>query len=74
LLDAEKRIIRICGTPHLRQDLRKCLQNPGEAKFFTWEEDPMYTKRESELLQRYLQQYGELPGGGGGDDDLNDLF
>jgi hypothetical protein len=32
----------------------------------------MYTKRESELIQQHLQQYGELPGGG--DDDLDDLF
>jgi hypothetical protein len=32
----------------------------------------MYTKRESELLQQYLQQYGEMPGGGM--DELDDLF
>ena len=31
----------------------------------------MYSKRESELLQRYLQQHGEMPTGG---DELDDLF
>jgi hypothetical protein len=32
----------------------------------------MYSQRESELLQKYLQEHGEMPGGGG--DDLDDLF
>ena len=58
----------------MRQDLKECLENPGEAVWFIWEEDPMYTKRESELIQRHLQKYGELPASGGGEDDLDDLF
>jgi len=74
LLNAEKKVIRICGTMNLRQDLAECLDNSGDASFFIWEEDPMYTKRESELIQQYLQEHGELPGGAGGDDDLDDLF
>jgi NADPH-dependent glutamate synthase beta subunit-like oxidoreductase/NAD-dependent dihydropyrimidine dehydrogenase PreA subunit len=74
LLDSDKKILRISGTADLRQDLSDCLENPGEAKWFIWEEDPMYTKRESELIQQYLQEHGEMPGGGGGDDDLDDLF
>jgi formate dehydrogenase beta subunit len=74
LLNDEKRVIRITGTPNMRQDLTSCLENPGEARWFLWEEDPMYTKRESELIQQYLQKHGELPGGGGSDDDLDDLF
>jgi len=74
LLDDDKKVIRITGTSNMRQSLRGCLENPGNAKWFIWEEDPMYTKRESELIQQYLQEYGELPGGGGGDDDLDDLF
>lgn len=73
LLNNEKKVIRISGTANIRQSLKECLQEPGNAVWFGWEEDPMYTKRESELIQRYLQQYGELPGGGG-DDDLDDLF
>ncbi len=74
LLNADKKVIRITGTPNIRQSLKECLENLGDARLFVWEEDPMFTKRESELIQRYLQEYGELPGGGGGDDDLDDLF
>jgi len=74
LLNTEKKVIRIMGTPNMRQSLSECLENPGNAGWFIWEEDPMYTKRESELIQQYLQEYGELPGGGGGDDDLDELF
>jgi formate dehydrogenase beta subunit len=32
----------------------------------------MYTRRESELIQQYLQEHGALPGGGA--DELDDLF
>ncbi|UCD93628.1 MAG: FAD-dependent oxidoreductase [Candidatus Zixiibacteriota bacterium] len=74
LLNAEKKAVRITGTPNMGRDLRECLENPGEAEWFIWEEDPMYTKRESELIQKHLQKYGELPTTGGGDDDLDDLF
>jgi hypothetical protein len=42
------------------------------AILFGYEEDKMYSKRESELIQKYLQVHGEMPGGGGG--DLDDLF
>lgn len=73
LLNAEKKIIRISGTVNLQQGLIECLEDPAEAKYFIWEEDPMYTKRESELIQQYLQEHGELPSGGAGD-DIDDLF
>jgi formate dehydrogenase beta subunit len=73
LLDSGKKVIRISGTADMRRGLRECLDNPGDARWFMWEANPMYTKRESELIQQYLQKYGELPGGGG-DDDLDDLF
>lgn len=32
----------------------------------------MYTKRESELIQQFLQRYGHMPGMGGELDDLYD--
>jgi hypothetical protein len=48
------------------------LQENSKARFFVYEEDTMYTRRESELIQQYLQEHGELPGGG--DDELDDLF
>jgi NADPH-dependent glutamate synthase beta subunit-like oxidoreductase len=74
LLNAEKKVLCITGAIDLRQSLSERLENPGEAEMFLWEEDPMFTKRESELIQQYLQKYGELPGGSGGGDDLDDLF
>jgi len=72
LLDAEKKVLAIKGVIDLRQALEEELQANEQACFFTFEEDEMYTKRESELLQQYLQQFGELPGGGM--DELDDLF
>jgi NADPH-dependent glutamate synthase beta subunit-like oxidoreductase len=74
LLDAEKKVIRISGTANMHDSLAECLENPGEAKYFIYEEHPMYTQRESQLIQQYLQEHGELPGGGAGADDLDDLF
>ena len=44
----------------------------SNAKFFKFEEDQMYSQRENELLQQYMQKHGQMPGGG--DDELDDLF
>ena len=70
LLDAEKKVIRISGTANLRQGLSECLGNPGDAAYFICEENPMYTKRESELIQQYLQEHGKLPVGNDMEDEL----
>lgn len=35
------------------------------------EQEPMYTKRESEFLQQYIAQHGQMPGG---NRELEDLF
>ena len=48
------------------------LRTKDAAAWFDFEEDKMYSKRESELIQQYLQEHGEMPGGG--DSDLDDLF
>jgi formate dehydrogenase beta subunit len=73
LLDGGHRILAIKGTPHLRRSLLEALGNDSSARFFAFEEDKMFSKRESELIQKYLQRYGKMPGGGG-DDELDDLF
>ena len=70
LLDAEKKVIRISGTANLRQGLSECLGNPGDAAYFICEDDPMYTKRESELIQQFLQKHGRLPVGNDMEDEL----
>jgi hypothetical protein len=48
------------------------LKLQGCKLFFYWELDRMYSKRESELLQNYIKEFGGMPGGGKG--DLDDLF
>ncbi|HEM62098.1 MAG TPA: BzdV protein, partial [Chloroflexi bacterium] len=72
LLDEEKAVLAIKGVINMREALAAELDSHDQACFFIFEEDEMYTKRESELLQQYLQQHGELPGGGA--DELDDLF
>jgi phage gpG-like protein len=65
-------VLTIKGTATLRRNLAAALEENEAAAFFEYEEDPLYSKRESELIQTYLQVHGEMPGGG--DDDLDDLF
>jgi len=72
LLDVEKGVLAIKGVMNMREALLEEVATNDQACFFLFEEDEMYTKRESELLQQYLQQHGELPGGGA--DELDDLF
>jgi len=71
LFNEEKRVIKIKGIPNLRQALEEQLNTNENARYFIYEEDPMYTKRESELLQQFLQEFGRLPEG---EDELDDLF
>ena len=61
LLDEKKLIIYITGTPNLRRDLEQQLQTVKKARYFGYEEDPMYTKRESELIQKFLKEHGKMP-------------
>jgi NADPH-dependent glutamate synthase beta subunit-like oxidoreductase len=71
LRDENKVIIVIKGTQNIQADLREKLTSKTKARYFWFETDPMYTKRESELLQQYIQQYGEIPRG---EDELDELF
>ena len=71
LYDENREILTIKGVPDLRAGLREQL-HCANGKFFDYEEEPMYTQRESELLQQYLQQHGRLPGGEM--DELDELF
>jgi NADPH-dependent glutamate synthase beta subunit-like oxidoreductase len=73
LLNSEKAIIAIKGVMNMRQELEKRTGNDKIA-FFDYQEDPMYTKRESELIQQFLQKYKKMPEGEGGEEDLDDLF
>ncbi|MFH1749204.1 MAG: FAD-dependent oxidoreductase [Planctomycetota bacterium] len=72
LAGADKKPTVIKGAADIRAELLERLTPESDVHFFLWEEDRMYTKRESELIQQHLKQYGEMPGGG--DDELDDLF
>ena len=72
LLNEDHHVLAIKGTANLREALEEELDENEKAVWFEFEEDKMYSKRESELIQWYLQEHGEMPGGG--DSDLDDLF
>ncbi len=72
LLDGAGKVLTIAGVPDLREALLVEMEDEGEVVYFLYQEDPMYTRLESELLQQCLQEQGEMPGGSF--DDLDDLF
>lgn len=72
LYDEDRKVIVIKGTANLRETMLEELEENSAAAWFDFEEDKMYSKRESELIQQYLQEHGEMPSGG--DSDLDDLF
>jgi len=72
LLDADRNVLMIKGVENLRAGLNEQFGGGGAARFFVFEEAALYTSRESQLIQAYLQQYGKMPGGGAG--ELDDLF
>lgn len=61
LMDEEKKVMFISGTPNLKQALREQLGSKDKAKFFVYEEHQMYTMRESELISHFVQEYGNMP-------------
>ncbi len=71
LLSEVKEITVIKGSENIRSLLIEMLESGKEAEYFIYELDPMFTKRESELIQQHLQKHGSMPEG---DDDLDDLF
>jgi hypothetical protein len=72
LLGDDRVVTKIVGTTDLARALREELTADSPAPRFVWESDPMYTKRESELIQQFLAEHGRMPSGG--EDDLDDLF
>ena len=71
LYDEDLTTVAIKGTVHLRKSLLEELEGATAVAWFDFEEDKMYSKRESELIQQYLHKHGRMPGG---DSDLDDLF
>lgn len=71
LMKADKKVFLIKGSDDIHETLEGFLDDDVEADYFIFEYDELYTKKESELVQDYLQKYGEMPDTG---DDLDDLF
>jgi formate dehydrogenase beta subunit len=71
LFDEQKKVIFISGTDNVSQALQEQLETNDKARFFLYELDPMFTKRETELIQQHMQIHGEMPEG---NLDLDDLF
>jgi hypothetical protein len=72
LRDADKQILSIKGVINMREFLLEAFEENEKLAWFEYEEDKFYSKRESELIQQYLQVHGKMPGGG--EDELDDLF
>jgi hypothetical protein len=72
LLDADKNVLMIKGVAALREGLQDQLGRNEAARHFVYEPAAMYTSRESQMIQAYLQQYGKMPGSGA--DELDELF
>jgi hypothetical protein len=73
LLDENKVVYAIKGVPSLRGALSGIAGTTTKARYFLFDKDPMFSKRESELIQEYLKEHGTMPPGEG-EDDLDDLF
>jgi formate dehydrogenase beta subunit len=73
LLDENRAVYALQGVRDLEAALAEILDTSNKSKFFLFEQDPMYSKRESELIQEYLQEHGCMPPGEG-EDELDDLF
>jgi len=71
LLDDKKMAYCIKGSDNMKENLLEKLGNNESAAYFIYEPDPMFTQRESELLQQYLQKHGKLPDVG---NELDDLY
>jgi len=70
ILNNDKEVTVIKGTDNIRKTMLEWLDESKDYSYFIYESDPMFTKRESELLQQYLQKHGSMPDAGDGLDDL----
>jgi NADPH-dependent glutamate synthase beta subunit-like oxidoreductase len=65
LFDEDKKIIYIAGTMNLHEALEELVNSDElgmeKARYFLYEENDMYTKKESELIQQFMQEHGDLP-------------
>ena len=72
LLDENKTVIAVAGHSSLSQTFQEKLEGASRACCLFFEDDPIYTRRESRLMQQFFRHYGRLPEGGG--DDFHDFL
>ena len=67
LFNEQKEVIYIGSNSNIRKGLQEVLNSGDDwvekARYLHFEETLMYTMRESELIQQYLQEHGKLPEG-----------
>lgn len=67
LFNEQKEVIYIGSSSNIRQGLQEILNSSDDwvakARYLHFEETLMYTMRESELIQQFLQEHGRLPEG-----------
>ena len=67
LFDEQKKVIYIGSGTSIREGLQEILDSGDEwvekARYLHYEETMMYTMRESELMQQFMQEHGGLPEG-----------
>ncbi|MBN1277373.1 MAG: FAD-dependent oxidoreductase [Deltaproteobacteria bacterium] len=72
LYDVEKNVIFIKGCASLKDAVTKALNEYKKAAWFDFEENRMYSMRESEMIQRHIHVFGKMPGFV--EDEIDDLF
>jgi NADPH-dependent glutamate synthase beta subunit-like oxidoreductase len=70
IYDADRHVLAIKGTADLRKEFRKALKDYTRAAWLDYHEDKLYSKKESELIQKYLREHGKMPGEGAEEEDL----
>jgi len=70
LYDEEKEIYQITGVENIREGIMEECENGGDARYYSYEVDQMFTSRERQLLQQYLKKHGDFPPGNREEDDL----
>jgi len=71
LYNEEKEICQISGVENLREELLYEYGKGGDAKYFSYEADQMFTARERQLIQQYMKKHGKMPPG---NDEMDELF
>jgi predicted molibdopterin-dependent oxidoreductase YjgC len=72
LFDEAQGVMQITGVADLRHGVAAAFQSPAAAAWVSFEVEPLYTQRETELLARHVREHGQLPPGNDLDDGLFD--